>query len=254
MTAVFRKFMAAAVLVSGVLATASMVFAGQGEDLFARAVKQYQSGDYAGAVEFNERLLKEQGLQSSALYFNLGNSCFKRGDLGHAILAYLRARRIAPRDADIRQNLSFARQSVERYEQERSGHEDYFLIRVFRSLSADELKWLVALAFMGTGAVFLAGLYVGLPFKRVALFTGALAAVTVFFFTVSVMIFIDSSGGAVVLSKSEARFEPTVQATVYFNVSEGEELRIIRQKEDWVKVQREDGRQGWIAAKAVEAI
>ena len=51
----------------------------------------------------------DQGLESASLYFNLGNACFRDGDLGHAILYYLRARRLDPGDPDIVANLDFAR-------------------------------------------------------------------------------------------------------------------------------------------------
>ena len=67
-------------------------FAGQGEELFAQAVQKYQSGDYAAAIDLNERILKEAGVESASVYFNLGNSYFRNGELGRAIANYLRVR------------------------------------------------------------------------------------------------------------------------------------------------------------------
>jgi len=49
---------------------------------------------------------------SAALYFNLGNACFKNGQTGQAIVYYRLAHRLAPRDPDIRANLRFARETV----------------------------------------------------------------------------------------------------------------------------------------------
>src|SRR4030095_9977885 len=49
---------------------------------------------------------------SPALWFNLGNACFKSGQIGRAIVAYRRAENSTPRDPDVRANLKFARNQV----------------------------------------------------------------------------------------------------------------------------------------------
>jgi len=77
--------------------------------------EQFQQGnDYFEARHFDSALqaynqVVAQGMQSAPLYFNMGNACFRTGDLGHAILYYLRAQRLDPADPDIISNLDFAR-------------------------------------------------------------------------------------------------------------------------------------------------
>ncbi|MFH1302944.1 MAG: tetratricopeptide repeat protein [Planctomycetota bacterium] len=78
------------------------------EDDFRKANEHYEAKSYDSAI-VSYTLVLDQGLESPALYFNLGNAYFRTGDLGHATLYYLRARRLAPDDADIRDNLAFAR-------------------------------------------------------------------------------------------------------------------------------------------------
>lgn len=68
----------------------------------------YESGRYLEAALVYEQII-DQGYESGALYYNLGNAYFKQGDLGRAILSYRRAERLYPRDADIRANLKIAR-------------------------------------------------------------------------------------------------------------------------------------------------
>ncbi len=225
---------------------ASWVFAGQGEDFFAQAVQKYQAGDYPAAVSLNERVLKDAGVESAAVYFNLGNSYFRAGNLGKSMINYLRAERLAPRDGDIRANLVFARQAVEQYESEKtvSSHSRWF--GVFSSLSSGEFKWLALLSFMLAGVVWLWCLYVSLPLKRVILWTGLSLLVAGYILVGFSVHFFDMLGRAVILTKTEARFEPSTQATVYFKLPEGEQIRILRHKEGWIKVQRLDGRQAWI--------
>src|SRR5208337_1310891 len=50
---------------------------------------------------------------SAALYFNLGNACFKAGTLGRALAAYRQAEALAPRDPDLRANIQFARDQAQ---------------------------------------------------------------------------------------------------------------------------------------------
>jgi len=67
----------------------------------------YEQRDYDSAIIIYRQLIDE-GLESAPLYFNLGNACFRSGDLGYAVLYYLRARRLDPADPDIVANVDFA--------------------------------------------------------------------------------------------------------------------------------------------------
>ena len=68
----------------------------------------YEDGRYEQAARSFQQLV-DKGYGDPVLYYNLGNAYFKQGDIGRAILNYLRAERLAPRDDDIRTNLDFAR-------------------------------------------------------------------------------------------------------------------------------------------------
>ncbi|MBF0386356.1 MAG: tetratricopeptide repeat protein [Candidatus Omnitrophica bacterium] len=241
------RFGALALIILAVLA--GPVFADKGEDFFAQAVAKYQKADYTAAIALNERLLKEAGVESPAVYFNLGNCYFKQGRLGRAILNYLKAQSLAPRDADIKANLAFARQEVEQYEADKQGKESGRWRAYFRSLSISEFKWLAAAAWMLTGIICLVTLFAGWPMKRVVLCTGSAAVVSAYILIALIGAFLEASGQAVAVQGTEARFEPSEQATVYFKVFEGAELKVLRYKDEWLKVQRQDGRSGWIPAQ-----
>ena len=79
-------------------------------DLEAMAASNalYEDGRYEQAARSYQQLA-DKGYDDPALYYNLGNAYFKDGDLGRAILNYLRAERIAPRDGDVKANLDLAR-------------------------------------------------------------------------------------------------------------------------------------------------
>lgn len=77
-------------------------------DEFTLGNQFYEQKKYDSATAVYERLVG-RGLESGPLYFNLGNASFRSGDLGHAVLYYLRAQRLDPKDPDIAANLDFAR-------------------------------------------------------------------------------------------------------------------------------------------------
>ncbi len=76
---------------------------------FKMANKFYEDKDYESAIRMYQSILNN-GQESANIYFNLGNAYFKAGDLGHAILYYMKARRLAPGDEDVLFNLEFAKQ------------------------------------------------------------------------------------------------------------------------------------------------
>ena len=82
------------------------------DDIFQTGVKYYQGGNYDDAIKMFSKIEKS-GIESAALYYNLGNAYFKSGDLGRAVLYFHRARRLGPGDADIINNLKFASQFSE---------------------------------------------------------------------------------------------------------------------------------------------
>jgi len=103
-------------------------------DALDAANQLYVAGHYQEAAELYEQLLT-QGVAGAALYYNLGNAYYMKGDLGRAILNYQRASRLDPRDGDIQYNLSITRTQA---------GEDFTVDEVgpLKSLSALSGRWL----------------------------------------------------------------------------------------------------------------
>ena len=79
---------------------------------FQSANQMYDGGEYEEAALSYERLIG-LGADDPTLYYNLANAYYKTDDLGRAILNYMRARRLAPFDADIAANLDLALREAE---------------------------------------------------------------------------------------------------------------------------------------------
>ena len=79
-----RRVWSLVLMFAGVALLRPVHVMGQGE-MFELGNQLYQEDDFAGAIEAYEAVL-EVGWESPDLYYNLGNSYFKFGDLGRSIL------------------------------------------------------------------------------------------------------------------------------------------------------------------------
>ena len=80
------------------------------QDAFDAANAAYADGRYEEAAAVYQTLLDEQ--PDATLYYNLGNSRFKQGELAQAILNYERALRLKPNYKDAQYNLAFAQSRI----------------------------------------------------------------------------------------------------------------------------------------------
>jgi len=77
-----------------------------------RANRLVEEQHYSEAISAYESVLRE-GFENGYLYYNLGNAYFRKGNTGRAILNYLKARRLVPREEKVEANLLFAIQKTE---------------------------------------------------------------------------------------------------------------------------------------------
>ena len=82
-----------------------------GTGSFEDAAKLYDDGRLDEAKQIYESL-NRVGAGNSGILFNLGNCAYRKAEYGHAIVYYEKARRLAPRDSEIRENLNFVRSQL----------------------------------------------------------------------------------------------------------------------------------------------
>jgi len=93
------------------------------ESAFTEAIAAFEAGnlliatdeaaaqaEYEKAALRLEQIIREGGVENGKLYYNLGNVWFQRGDLGRAIVNYLRAEQYMPNNINLQQNLAYVRQ------------------------------------------------------------------------------------------------------------------------------------------------
>jgi cytochrome c-type biogenesis protein CcmH/NrfG len=210
------------------------------------------SESFREAIAGYERLTAA-GVQNGKLYYNLANAYFRVGDVPHAILNYRLAESLLPRDEQIASNLAFARTHVaDRIETSESRRLLRQLLFAYYSLSVRErIQFAVASYVI---AWLLLGLRIWLP-RRWLTVTG-LAALGVSL-AVATSALVESRNDAqhpigvlvapdVVVRKGDGdTYEPQFNRTL----GAGVEFRVRNNRDNWIEIEFDDGKSGWIRAE-----
>lgn len=211
--------------------------------LFAAANSHYNSGEYGKAVSGYTEII-DKGQASANLYYNLGNACLKKGDVGFAVLNYERAMLFAPRDADLRSNLRAARSVMK---QKDPLPFSYFTVKEYFFLAMSAYYVLIFISLIW---LFVRGIR---KYLRLAFFVSAILLIGVSV-PLKNKIFEIEHSGVVTSAVIDAKFEPREDSRTHFPLYDGMKVYILKSREGWRKIRKADGKIGWISANAVEPI
>lgn len=235
------------------------------QSLFYQANAFYENGRYAEAAGLYLNLIRS-GYESGNLYFNLGNTYFKLGRRGLAVLYYEKAKRLIPHDADLKANLAYALEGVDEGTPDWKGE---FLRSIINAFPTEQLILLTSLSFFLVTAMII--LVILFPEKiRVpgdgsgrtgyqAWWLGCVFLLGLFFlFSLSLtgLQYLDrlTPYGVAISAGGEVRYEPSKEATIHFSLAEGSRVKITGEKDDWYLIVRSDGRRGWVKKSYVEEV
>ena len=219
----------------------------------------YMRNDFAAAIEIYEALL--QNAEAPEVYYNLGNSYYKSGDIARAILNYERALLLAPGNADIRANLEVARaKTIDKV----TPVPEIFFVAWTKSL----INCLSVDAWAKYGIAFFLLLLVSLAlfffskqtrWKKAGFFCGLVCLV----FTVLCNVFaaeqksaLTQRNKAIIVAPSiTVRSTPSESGTSLFVLHEGCKVEIKdNTMREWKEITLEDGKVGWVPASDIEVI
>ena len=230
-------------------------------ELMSEANERYNRGEYKEAAQLYESLIAD-GFRDPALLYNLGNAYFEQGDFGKAILYYLRAELLSPRDPDIHANLELARShTVDELQVEGDS--------LVASLSNIAHRWM-APAEVGTavlllwllGGLALAALFVVSGLRRLAVILRAIvtcaliSALLILPFWMS-MLYANPYGntGVVIAEAVEVASGPGSQYAPEFTLHSGAQVRVVDSRKGWVMVELPGGElKGWLPSLGIETV
>jgi len=215
----------------------------------------YEGGDYATAIALYRGLAAAGWEESGHLHYNLGNAYLRNGELGRAIASYRRARRLLPREEDVRANLAFARKSSkDAIAPPEPSAVERTLFFWHYAWSAREL----ALAAWVLNLLFWCGLALRLRWRRSESLRWVLWLLLVPLVAAAGSTLTHRAVGAdvavVVPQEVEALTAPDSGSVVRFRLHAGTELRVGGRRQGWVRVVLPDGQQGWVEEQWVEIV
>lgn len=235
----------------------SGVFAADTEADFQKANQLFQDKEYVEAIALYRDILAD-GVESAPLYFNLGNAYFKDGDLGRAILYYLKARRLDPSDNDIAANLEFARQFTSiQMEGVKLNPISTFFESVVGPYRLNTLAWLSSLLFILFFSLL--SLRYGFGFRNSSLRVGT---------TVVLILLVVSSWmtsfkyrhdyltqrAVIVADECPVHSGPYEQSDIELEAAPGLVVELLTESGEYYNVLFDNKRRGWIKKNLVAAI
>ena len=233
--------------------------ASQVDDIMAKGNKFYRDGSYEKAINEYGQLVNE-GYFGTSLYYNLGNSYYRVGKIGYAILYYEKALKLSPSDEDVQHNLNFARLStVDRIQP----LPKFFLFDWWESLlnSFSENGWAYIVFVVYLLLIILVALYffARSVVQQKIIFFSSIAVVFILAICVSLLIVKVNreetlKSGIIVKQAVTVKSSPEATGTDAFVIHEGLKVNIEDKLDAWVKIRLADGKVGWIENNLVKQI
>jgi tetratricopeptide (TPR) repeat protein len=227
--------------------------------LFDEGSILYQQEDFSSALEkFHQ--IEELGLESPALYFNLGNTYYKLDRVGKSILYYERALRLDPKDEDVLANLAIANQAtVDKI----TPPPEFALASWLRwalylfpvsTLLRSLAVFYLALGGLATTLIIARGSALSSLIKKAALVTLVVLLATAVLFLAQWQDSRNRVEAIVMAEELPAMDAPGESGTKLFTIHEGTKVRIEQSSNDWVEIVLSDGKIGWVSLDGIEMI
>lgn len=236
----------------GFLLISSKAYSAPVENWFEKANQFYTSEQYDSAASYYEKIV-ESGVSNSAVFYNLGNTCFRQKKTGMARYYFEKAAKLDPQDPDILSNIRYVKANIidKETELEKGFLENMFwnlhisfplktqLWIIFSILFTMSVLLSLSLYFSGNSRLWF--VYLSVLLSLVMLITGVSAAVKIYE--------LEKISYAILLSPStEARNEPD-GSKVLFTAHEGTKFQIRKTNGSWVLISLPNGVSGWIEAR-----
>ena len=209
---------------------------------------------YRRAALRYERIVHEGGIRNGKLFSNIGNAYFRTDDIGRAILNYRRAERSMPDDANIAQNLSYARSKrADSFQEKQETQVLKTLLFWHYDLSPGIRLVLLAIfscTFWIAGAIRLVR-RAWAP-RTVLVVTGAIAVLFLGSLLTDTIMATRQAPGVILAQQVIARkgdglsYEPSFKDPLHA----GAEFLLAEARDNWYYLELPDGRRCWIPANS----
>lgn len=220
-------------------------------DTFFRANKEYSDGQRAmaekrgkeavekfeHAARLYEKLL-DSGFINGQIYYNLGNTYYRLGMSGKAIMYYRRAEKFLPRNPDIKANINLLKSD---FADKASVRQMPEILRVvcfwYFFLNLNEITAIAIYMYLALMASILSVIFIRLQWlKKLIIIFASCLLVLVISLGIKAYSQHGIERGVVIADECKIRYGPGEEYEPKFKVHEGAEVRIEEKKDNWYKV------------------
>ena len=241
------------------LVIANSITAQNTDSLFVSANTFYRNGAFEEAIK-KYKEIETLDAVSSELYLNLGNANYKLNKVGASIFYYEKALRLNPLNADVKNNLIFAKRlALDNIEEVPKTVFQKFNKNYLQKLSYNQWA-IVVVSFSFLSTILFLLFYFGYSptKKRIYFTTSVLSFIALFlsvFITYSQYNQTKNKKEAIVFAeKTAVRSAPTLNAEAIFTLHEGTKVIVLDTIDNWKKIKIADGKQGWIIANEIKLL
>jgi len=245
-------------------------------ELFSQANKTYQDAEVSKDIKEKQTLFQKSaemynqiiksGFTSGPLYYNLANTYLRLGLKGKAILNYLKAQKLMPRNEDLKGNLAYAREHLQITEDGFPETLKSMLFFHFGTTINEETGMLIGFYLICIAFIILRIFWRARALKWVYIITGIITICLAV--SVSMRIYENQTiQRGVVIVKSQVRSAPSADLPAIIEIPEGTDVIIQEEKEGWSKIyispertsvpsraSTAQGQKGWIPKSDIEDI
>jgi len=211
----------------------------------------YTKHKFQAAADTYESLI-QKGFNNGYLYYNLGNTYVRMGKFGPAILNYVRAQKLIPRDENLQANLSFAiQQTSDKIPLPPPGTISTFFFWV-DDLSLDEniklaltinlLFWLILTAWFYFRSDFL---------KNARNVSFVLLFIVILGTGIKLNLDSNSKTGVVLTKQIAVKSGLDLSNVTLFELHEGAIVTITNQQQGWLEIKLNAKQKGWVPQESI---
>ena len=237
----------------------TMIVSGQESELFTNANAKYAEEKYKEAITDYKSVL-DGGLESVALYYNLGNAHYKLNEIGPSIYYYEKALKLDPSDADVKNNLKFAqRATVDQIETLPEGVIKKTMRSITNTFGHDTWAWLSIFGVLLFVGLFIAYFTAGSSGKKRVFFLVSWIALAfglvALGFAFKQYDLVNNSRYAILFVKeTTVKSEPNLRSEAIFTLHEGTKVAVLEESREWKKIRLVDGKIGWLPKEELKEL
>jgi tetratricopeptide (TPR) repeat protein len=235
------------------------LFAQDVNSFFVQGNKLYKQEKFTEAlVEYHK--IETENKFSTELYFNLANTYYKLNKVAPSVYYYEKAKKLAPNNKDILNNLNFANQMA-------LDNIEPLPLTVLQRLDKNSIQKLHynTWAYLAVGLLFLFSvLFLIYRFsdkttnKRLLFITSILSLIigllSVVFAFHTYQVQINKKEAIVFSAELSVKKAPTLTGEEIFKIHEGTKVNVLKTQDSWTYIKLIDGQTGWIITSAIKKI